>query len=279
MLSHGRGGLRARVRAYGARLGTAAREGALELVAPTRCAGCECPGALICAHCLDALELIDPRHACLRCGAPFGDVLCTECDADQARDGSRGGASAASGVAAFASGNGDAPDRCLAMAVFAGPLPRIVRAYKDGGEHRLAPLLAELLLDTAEHAEAVAPERYGGIVSDADAIVFVPDTAAAFQRRGFDHMEAIARPLARDAGVPLLDALVKHGAADQRALGRSDRRARAQGAYEVAEPVAGRRLLLVDDVITTGATIGAAASALRAAGAARVDALALARVW
>ncbi len=208
---------------------------------------------------------IDPVRACVRCGAPFGDLLCTECGAHASRQ-------ATDEVSAPAG-------RCLAATVFDDPVPRIIRAYKDAGERRLAPLIAELMLDAAEHAEAAASQRYGGMLAHADAIVFVPATAAAFARRGFDHMEAIARELSQRSGVRMLDALCKHGCSDQRALGRTERAQRARGAYEVMEPVRAMRLVLVDDVITTGATVRAAADALRAAGAARVDVLAFARVW
>ncbi|MFR7750345.1 MAG: hypothetical protein ACLU1W_06190, partial [Collinsella sp.] len=97
--------------------------------------------------------------------------------------------------------------------------------------------LAELLYDTALHAQVVAPDRYGGVLSGADAVVFVPATAAAFRRRGFDHMEAIARPFCELSGVPLLDALVKYGHGDQRELGREERRERARGMYETVEDV------------------------------------------
>lgn len=232
------------------------REAALEALSPTRCAGCERPGALICEECLAAFTLIDPALSCVNCGAPFGELLCTECR-----------------------GEPGSCDRVLACAAFDGPLPRIVRAYKDAGERRLAGAVAELMLDAARHAEATAPDRYGGILSGADAVAFVPATAEAYRRRGFDHMEVIARELCDLAGMPLLDCIVKHGRADQRRLGREGRMDAAAHMYEVAVDVRGLSLLLVDDVITTGATMNAAASALRDAGAARVDALALARVW
>ncbi len=235
---------------------------ALEALSPTRCAGCERSGALICQDCLAALALIDPCHSCIRCGAPFGDLLCTECSVE--------GASSAMA---------EALDRCLACAVYAHPLPRIIKAYKDAGERRLAPYLAELLYDTALHAQVAVPDRYGSVLSGADAVVFVPATAAAFRRRGFDHMEAIARSFCDLSGVSLLDALVKYGHGDQRELGRVERREHARGMYETVEDVRGRRLLLIDDVITTGATMAAASAELKRAGAAAVDGLAIARVW
>ena len=118
---------------------------ALEALSPTRCAGCERSGALVCQDCLASLALIDPCHSCTRCGAPFGDLLCTECS-----------------VEGTSSAMAEALDRCLTCAVYAHPLPRIIKAYKDAGERRLAPYLAELLYDTALHAQVAAPDRRRG---------------------------------------------------------------------------------------------------------------------
>lgn len=234
------------------------REGTLELISPTRCASCERPGELICHRCLEATEFIDPADACARCGAPFGRLLCTECQ-----------------------GRPPALDRCVATAVFDGPPARIVRAYKDAGERRLARPIAELMARAARHAEERDPARYAGFVSQADAVVFVPATASAYRRRGFDHMELVARELCSVTGLPLADALAKRGCSDQRELSRGERLASSQDVYVVVAPefVCGRRLLLIDDVVTTGATLTAAAHALRAAGAQSVDGLAFARVW
>lgn len=238
---------------------------ALEQLSPTRCCGCERAGTLVCADCLQRLQLIDPAQACTRCAAPFGRMLCTECEREALH------------------ANGELPqlayDRCLAMAAYTDPLPRIIRAYKDAGEERLGPQLAELLFDTARHAEEAAPERYGGILSQQDCVVFVPVTARAYSRRGFDHMELVAQRFCELSGLALNDALAKRGKADQRQLNRQERQSAQQGVYELVASVKGQRVLLLDDVITTGATMRAAAQALKAAGAARIDALALARVW
>ena len=162
---------------------------ALEALSPTRCAGCERSGALICQDCLASLALIDPCHSCIRCGAPFGDLLCTECS-----------------VEGTSSAMAEALDRCLACAVYAHPLPRIIKAYKDAGERRLAPYLAELLYDTALHAQVAASDRYGGVLSGADAVVFVPATAAAFGGVDSTIWKQSRARFAIFPGVPLLDA-------------------------------------------------------------------------
>ena len=227
-----------------------------EVVSPTRCVLCERPGSVLCPRCEASLACIDPAEACDRCGAPFGRLLCTECAPDMPVHG-----------------------RCLAACVFAGAAARIVRTYKDGGERALAAPIAAVLARALCEAEHVAPDRFGGIISTCDVIAFVPATAAAFRRRGFDHMEGVASELSAIVSVPVCDALAKHGATDQRSAGRAGRRRQAEGAYEVVMPVRGLRLLLIDDVITTGATVRAAASELVRAGASRVDITAFARVW
>ena len=115
--------------------------------------------------------------------------------------------------------------------------------------------------------------------SGVDAVVFVPATAAAFRRRGFDHMEEFARSFCDLSGVPLLDALVKYGHGDQRELDRVARRERAREKYETVADVRACSQQLIDDVITTGATMAAASTELKRAGAAAVAGLAIARVW
>ena len=191
------------------------------------------------------------------CGAPFGWLTCTEC----ARDWELAGTVC-----------------CLP---FAGLAARMITCYKDEGEKRLAPVIAAAMLTSLDEASSW-PGADGGPRFDAcayDGVCFVPATAEAYARRGFDHMERVAALLARGAGLPLADVLVRRSARDQRELGRDERAANLAGTVGVVEDVRGLRLLLVDDVITTGATVREAARALLARGALAVSACSLARVW
>jgi ComF family protein len=153
--------------------------------------------------------------------------------------------------------------------LFDGPLRAAVHQLKYRRQRRVARPLGELL--TADLA--VHPIPF-------DAVAAVPLHAERLAERGFNQAEAIAAEVARASGRVLLhEGLVRSRATRQQA--RLDARARAvnvAGAFGwVAHHPPPARVLLVDDVLTTGATMGACADALRAAGAERVCALALAR--
>ena len=107
----------------------------------------------------------------------------------------------------------------------------------------------------------------------------MPATREAYLRRGFDHMELVARELSWLLELPLADVLVRAEGSDQRKLGREDRARNLADSVEVLGDVADMHLLLVDDVITTGASVAACAAALDKKGAKSVTACALARVW
>lgn len=217
----------------------------LELAFPTRCAGCELPGDVICPTCEANLPRVDPRTACPRCGAPYGALVCTECWSTQW---------------AF--------EAAIVLGEFETPLSRMVALHKDAGEQRLGPTLGALL------AEKVAREWPGW----AEAVAFVPATREALRRRGFDHGRAIAHEVATRLDTPLTSVLSRGRTLDQRTLGRAGRARNAAGSFSAVGDVAGR-VLLCDDVFTTGATLDAAAGALLEAGATHVRCAAVARAW
>lgn len=218
--------------------------GAADLLWPPRCAGCDLPGAMLCDSCRSALPLIAPDAACPRCGAPDGIHGCAEC------------------------GRADLVfDHARCAGVFEWPLDRMVRLHKDAGELRLSDLLASLAVEAAR--------EWAGW---AQVIVPVPTSPGAVSRRGFDHGARLAAAFSGITGVTALDALRALPRRDQRGLTRERRGANARASIVHAPGVAvPSRVLLLDDVFTTGATLDAAAEALVHAGALEVRALAVAR--
>lgn len=240
----------------GAALGVAG-ESVAEALWPTRCVGCDQPGELLCGECRASLPWVEQRLACPVCGAPFGFLTCTECDGTWL------------------------PRATVAALGFRGTPARMVTCLKDSHELRLAPVMAAAMLTALEEASAW-PAADGRLRFDArmtDGVCFVPATAAAYARRGFDHMELVSRELCAQAKLPLADVLVRGRARDQRELGREERGENLTGTISATEDLSGANLLLLDDVATTGASLNEATRALLARGAASVTACVLARVW
>jgi len=155
-------------------------------------------------------------------------------------------------------------DRAVAAVDYDADARRFLLRAKNG--HRpevLRPLAGQL-------AAAVSLAR---IADGIDGIVPVPSALQARWRRGFNPAGELARELARATGHPVLEGLLRKRGLGGPAVKRLKWRARWAGAgrgISVTRMVPGARLLLVDDVLTTGATAAACAAALRAAGAAEV---------
>ncbi|MEE1044297.1 MAG: phosphoribosyltransferase family protein [Olegusella sp.] len=245
-----------------------------ELAWPTRCVSCNLPGELLCAECRADLAWIDQRWACPRCGAPHGWLACTGCGADYIHATVHGEEGQV--------GQTRWETRAVVCALeFAGTAALMATDLKDRHELRLAPIIAAAVATALDEA-ASWPAADGRPRYDAartDALCFVPATQKAYARRGFDHMELVADSLSRELAIPCVDLLARATGADQRALGAADRAANLRGSVSVVDEVAGAHLLLVDDVVTTGASMREAARTLLAHGAVSVTGCSLARVW
>jgi len=153
---------------------------------------------------------------------------------------------------------------------YEGDVRKLVHALKFGGQSSLAGGLAEALANCYEMQ---------GL--DAEVLATVPLTPPRKRSRGYNQASLLAKEVARRTGVPVAEALRRTGNAPPQAQSATaaERRCNVVGRFEVAKPasVAGRRVLLVDDVATTGATLNACALELLAAGAVEVSALSLAR--
>ena len=236
--------------------------GFAELLWPTRCAVCGEPGSLLCPRCLHELPAIDNRDSCPACGCPHGWLVCTECQPAYPADGDEAGEEAPEPTRSI---------ECARSVVsYEDGGAKLVRVYKDEGERRLADVLARLM------ASALDPAWRAW----ADAIAYVPATDSARRRRGFDHMELLARRLGEVTGIEVLDVLGRTEAQDQRSLSRDARAANARNTFFIRQtPPKDAHILLVDDVSTTGATLEAAADALLAERVSAVRTLTFARVW
>lgn len=214
----------------------------LDLLLPQRCVVCSAGGAQLCAGCRTRLPRIAPP-LCARCGAPTAWPVerCREC---------------AGRRLAFA--------QARAAVAYDDGVRAFVAQWKEHGLRRLALLAAELAVEVV-----AAP--------DAGAVTFVPADPERRLRRGHHPAERLARGLATTWELPLLATLARtRPSLRQRGLARADRRRNVRGAFVATRPVP-PRVVLVDDVYTSGATANAAASALRAAGARRVTVVTFAR--
>lgn len=232
----------------------------LDVVFPPRCVACGAVGAELCAQCATRIRQ-PPAPRCARCDQPLrrgrvsegiqsADALCLEC---------------ANGTFA------PAVDRMVIGAIYEEPLRAAILTFKFKGRRRAARPLARL-----------AAEAWRAAGLRADVIVPVPLSRSRQRERGYNQTDLLARELARALGAPPRpDALVRTRAtAAQSSLGWNERQRNVAGAFApgpAAATLAGRRVLLLDDIITSGATVQAAASALRQANPAAIYALAIAR--
>lgn len=153
-------------------------------------------------------------------------------------------------------------------------LDRLVAAWEYTGVARSLVLSLKLRgrREAARHLAAGIAERVWSVGSQADALVWIPGRPGDIRRRGFDHAQRISEELSRMLGVPSTAALLRAApSADQVGLGARARRANLEGAF-VARSVP-ERVAIVDDVMTTGATLSEAGRALRRSGAAYVEGL------
>jgi competence protein ComFC len=212
----------------------------LDLLLPQRCVVCGRGGKQLCDGCREELPRIEPP-LCARCGAPTAWPVerCREC---------------AGRRLAFATAR--------AAVGYDAAARRLVHAWKERGLRRLAAETAQLVAERLP-----APE--------VEALTFVPADRGRRLERGHNPAERLARELAALWELPCLPLLERTRGGRQRGSSVAERRS-VRGAFRATDD-APRKVALIDDVYTTGATAAAAASALRAAGARRVEAIAFAR--
>jgi ComF family protein len=229
---------------------------ALGVALPQLCAACREPvgGEGLCAVCWSKLSFIAPPY-CERLGIPFPfdpgpGVLSMEAIADP-----------------------PAYNRARAAVRFDEVARALVHALKYGDRLDLAPTMGRWMANAGRE-----------LLAEADVLVPVPLHWRRQWARRFNQSALLAEIVSKASGVPVVHGALKRvkSTVQQVGLARSERALNVQGAFRVpAEAkieVAGRRLVLLDDVLTSGATTDACTRALLRAGAANVDVLVFARV-
>ncbi|GHB23514.1 amidophosphoribosyltransferase [Salinicola rhizosphaerae] len=225
---------------------------ALEQALPGYCTFCHAPvggDATWCQACYG--EMPWNRHACECCGEPLGS------------------ATASGRLCGHCLRRPPAMARTLTPLRYEGRMIALVQRFKFSADPRAGEVMIRLLTAALQQAQRRFP-RLG------EAIVAVPGQRERTHERGFDHAAWLARRLADRLELPLIPARRLAQTPSQRGLDRRARRRNVKDAFVVAHPLPAS-VIVVDDVMTTGATLDALARACRKAGAESVTALALAR--
>ncbi len=211
---------------------------------PPRCAACGRPGAALCQPCLATATRL-PHPQCRQCTRPltYGDQ-CARCRLEQRRI-----------------------DHLFVPYAYTPPILQAVHRFKYANKRYLAADLATLAMSALPSDLQV------------DVVIPVPLAASRERQRGYNQGQLLASEIARNLDCPLDgNVLIRlRDTPPQTSLPRARRLDNVRGAFRALRKLSGTRILLVDDVTTTGATLEAATRALRRRGAAWVGALALAR--
>ncbi len=229
---------------------------ALDVMLPPLCPSCRQPvgATALCATCWSKLSFIAPPY-CARLGIPFAydpgpGVLSMEAIADPPAYG-----------------------RARAAVRYDEIARTLVHALKYGDRLDLAPTMAGWMARAGHE-----------LLRECDALVPVPLHWRRLWARRFNQSAVLAEAIGAQAGVPVTHTAVRRVKATVQQVGltKAERADNIQGAFRVPDAgkmeVSGRRLVLIDDVLTSGATANACARALLRAGAAQVDILVFARV-
>lgn len=209
---------------------------------PYDCLNCGREGALLCDDC--GARLKTPAGCCFRCGQlTDGSLTCDSCQQTTALL------------------------RVQAATYYSDVAKSLIWQLKFQGAQAVAPLLAKRM------AERLA------IAQEPAIITHIPTATSRVRSRGYDQAGLVARAFAREVYLPHLSLLARVGQQHQVGADRRQRLTQLAGAFRVTQPnlVRGQHIIIVDDVLTTGATLMAATQVLNAAGARRVESAVFAR--
>ena len=227
------------------RSGQQAWRGLIDALFPPRCGGCQADGMLWCDACQANLEYVQPP-TCDRCGEPHTIGLCTKCRAQPLQI-----------------------ESIHSVVIFQDKIRHAIHRFKYERLSGLADPLGDLLATGWRAQQLVA-----------DWLVPVPLHAARQRERGYNQSELLARRLSQRIDVPYTATALSRTrlTAVQMTLDAAQRKANVAGAFATSDGrMRGARVVVIDDVCTTGATLDACAAALFVMGAASVVGLTVAR--
>lgn len=210
------------------------------ILVPHSCLACGVEGRLLCATCTAGLTDVEP--ICPHCQRPsLAGYKCLDCISPISR--------------------------VQAVTVYEGSAKALIWQLKLNGSQAAGKIMARLMAE---------------LINDYDGrwlVVPVPTATGRSRQRGYDQAKLLAREIARKTRFPYLDCLARQGQTHQHGANRHDRLQQLENSFRLKSPklIRAKRILLVDDVVTTGATLEAAAQIVMQAGAKQVEALAFAR--
>jgi ComF family protein len=222
-------------------------EKTIGIIAPPECIGCGLEGSALCTGC--TFKLIPE----------FGE-RCWRCNS----------LSPASRTCAACRHSGS-PAHVYIVTDYDGTARDLLSRYKFGHQRVAVEPIAKMMAARLRQYSSQSHPDY--------LIVPVPTTSSRIRQRGFGHSELLAKKIAVELKLEWAHALRRYGQIRQLGARREDRLKQLKGSFAVknSRSIQGRRVMLVDDVVTTGGTLIAVAQTLRAAGAERVDALLFAK--
>lgn len=230
-------------------------KGFLNLIYPLRCAACgkdldPMDASGVCERCLEKVRR-NPLPHCRACGKSLHNAsdLCGDCARKRPEF-----------------------DKAYSGYMYEGVVKELIHVFKYNGRTALSKILTKFIVDfISENPE---------ISSGADIITYVPLESRRLRERSFNQSKVLAAELSRKLEIPVTDALEKvRITRHQNELSREERLRNLKGAFSVKRnaDIANKAVLLIDDVMTTGATFNECAVALKTAGAKQVRCLSLAR--
>jgi ComF family protein len=205
----------------------------IAFVAPPSCMSCGAESSLLCQACIDSMR--PKRGTCYRCNA--------------------------------LSDNGRTCERCRRGSTLAGVT---VAAHYEGA---IKDIVWRFKYQQAAHSAVVGSKLLAPLLAEQkqfDLVTAVPTSADRRRTRGYDQAELLAKELARELDLPYRASLVRLGKRHQVGHSRQERLAQVANLFAAKRKLRGQRVLLIDDVVTTGATMEACARELKAAGAGQI---------